>query len=258
MEAFAPLPVELFSTDTNGLNEEDPSTYFSLSQFDLELQQQAHAALLQQESWQDFDKYLPMDNQLFNNNSITNEQAQPMFNMNNSAFNSNSNTLLYELNDLLSSTQQQQQQQNQRQQKPIFDTSTNITAATSVSNWNNNITIKNEFASPESLPYSPPQNMQSNLSLSPSPNQQQQQQQHQPEMPLFQSTTASTSSPSITTACTTNTTSPITEIKASPKNVNTATTTSTPSLDFINWNNNSSITSSPFDTQQGKTHTLKN
>ncbi|KAG1468815.1 hypothetical protein G6F56_003618 [Rhizopus delemar] len=57
METFTPFPVD-FITDNTLLNEDDP--YFSLSQFDFELQQQAQAAL-QQESWQDFDKYLSLE-----------------------------------------------------------------------------------------------------------------------------------------------------------------------------------------------------
>jgi hypothetical protein len=118
METFAPLPVDL-----NNLLEEDP--YFSLSQFDLELQQQAQAALLQ-ENWQDFDKYLPIDNQLLNN-----VQAQPIF--------MNDTSLLYQ----------------QSQLSPIpSPTPVNETPA-----LDNNKQVKQEYASPESLPHSPPQNM---------------------------------------------------------------------------------------------------
>lgn len=243
MDAFGPLPVDLFATDSSGLIEEDP--YFSLSQFDLELQQQAQAALLQQESWQDFDKYLPMDNQLFNSNNIRNEEAQPIFNMNTSTFNNvnSNNNLLYEpLSDLLPlqpqpQPQPQQQTQQQQQEKTLFDNNM------SNSNWNNNntnVNIKNEYASPESLPYSPPQNMQSNLPLSP-PEQQQQQQ-------------GNTNTPTTPITATTATSSPKTiEIKSSPEN-------STPSLDFMNWNTTSSssaATNTPFDSQQGKTQTIK-
>lgn len=173
MEAFAPLPVDLFSTDTGALNEEDTSAYFSLSQFDLELQAQAQAALLQQDSWQDFDRYLPIDNQLFSNS--INEQAQPIF-MNTTSYNDPS--LLYEP---LSNLIPQQQKTN------LFDNYTTITS------------IKNEYASPESLPYSPP-------SLSPSQLGQQ--------TALFQSSSSVTASPQ-------------TETKPLPTN--------TP-LDFMNWN----------------------
>ncbi|KAI9487376.1 MAG: hypothetical protein EXX96DRAFT_605344 [Benjaminiella poitrasii] len=210
MEAFAPLPADLFA-DSSAILEEDPSNYFSLSQFDLELQQQAQAALLQQDTWQDFDKYLPIDNQLFS--SITNnrnEQAQPIFmnnNNNNNNNNDNNSTLLYDpVADLLSP--QQQQQQQQQQSKVVYDNNLAIN-----SNWEdtkNN--VKQEYASPESLPYSPPQNnnMQANLSLSPPPSQQQ-------DMPLFHS---------------------------SSKNSNLTT----PSLDFMNWNNNPLSNTTPIDT----------
>ncbi|KAG2233875.1 hypothetical protein INT48_005216 [Thamnidium elegans] len=194
METFAPYPLDLFSTDNTGaLNDEDTSNYFSLSQFDLELQQQAQAAL-QQDSWQDFDKYLPIDNQLFggNSNLMRNEQAQPIF-MSNTIYNDPS--LLYDpLTDLLPITTQQQ--------KSIFD------------NNNNNSTVKNEYASPESLPYSPPQN----ITLSPNDLAQQQ--------PLFQPTSPLSSS---------------SQDKHLPLKSNT-TITNPPSLDFMNWN-------TPFDTQ---------
>ncbi|RCI05298.1 hypothetical protein CU098_010773 [Rhizopus stolonifer] len=201
MEAFAPIPVDLFA-DSNAILDEDQSNYFSLSQFDLELQQQAQAALLQQDSWQDFDKYLPMDNQLFNTNNLRNQEAQPIF-MNNTNSNFNSDpTLLYEpLADLLP----------QQQFKPIFDAN-----ATNLDN-NNNVNIKQEYASPESLPYSPPQSMQPNPSLSPATNQQQN------DVPLFQPTTE----------------------RKSPKSAPVVTTT-TPALDFTNWN------SPPFDSTQAK------
>lgn len=116
METFAPLFNE------GAMFDEDP--YFSLSQFDIEIQQQAQAALLPQEAWQDFDKYLPM-NQLFQQ-----EEAQPIF-MNNHY----TETLLYE---------------------PLQDKK----------EWS----VKHEYASPESLPESPPL-LQST-----------------PDMPLFQST----------------------------------------------------------------------
>ena len=202
MEAFAPLPVDLFSND-GGLNEEDPSTYFSLSQFDMELQQQAQAALLEQDSWQDFDKYLPIDNQIFSNNT----QAQPIFmgNTMNSTFNTDA-TLLYEpLSDLLP---QQQQQQQQQQQKNFFDNMNNPTIVSSSVGSNTMPNVKNEYASPESLPYSPPQNIQSTLSLSPpKPDEQ---------PVLFQ-------------------TSPLTEKKLSPNPSNSVTT----SIDFLNWNTSS-------------------
>ncbi|KAI8982689.1 helix-loop-helix DNA-binding domain-containing protein [Pilobolus umbonatus] len=60
MDTFAPLFNE------GAIFDEDP--YFSLSQFDIELQQQAQAALLPQEAWHDFDKYLPAF-----------EESQPIF-----------------------------------------------------------------------------------------------------------------------------------------------------------------------------------
>ncbi|GAA5798882.1 hypothetical protein HPULCUR_004289 [Helicostylum pulchrum] len=195
METFAPYPLDLFSNDnTGGLNDEDTSNYFSLSQFDLELQQQAQAAL-QQDSWQDFDRYLPIDNQLFggNSNLMRNEQAQPIF-MSNSIY--NDPTLLYEpLADLLPT----------QQQKSMFD---------------NNSTVKNEYASPESLPYSPPQN----LTLSPNDLAQQQ--------PLFQPTSPLSSSSS-------------SQDKHLPLKSNTTITNPPPSLDFMNWN-------TPFDNTQAK------
>lgn len=97
MEAFAPLPIDLFA-DTSNYLQQDDDPYFSLSQFDLELQQQAQAAILQQDNntnnWQDFDKYLPIDTKQHHDFA----QAQPIF-MNNSQpiFNTfNNNTLFYE------------------------------------------------------------------------------------------------------------------------------------------------------------------
>ncbi|CAO3657556.1 unnamed protein product [Mucor hiemalis] len=165
----------------------------------MELQQQAQAALLEQDSWQDFDKYLPMDTQLFSNNN----QAQPIFMNNNTTaapFN-DTTTLLYEpLSDLMPVQQQQQQQQQQK----VFDV--NPSTNNNWNNNNNNVIIKNEYASPESLPYSSPQN----LSLSPNPPHAQQPELNPPP-----------------------TTSPQTEKKVSPKNP----TMTPPSLDFLNWNN---------------------
>ncbi|KAI8366001.1 uncharacterized protein BYT42DRAFT_618445 [Radiomyces spectabilis] len=46
-------------TPSHPINDDD-AAYFTLSQFDFELQQQAQA-VLQQGIWQDFDRYLPMD-----------------------------------------------------------------------------------------------------------------------------------------------------------------------------------------------------
>jgi hypothetical protein len=213
MEVFAPLPVDIFA-DSSAILDEDSSNYFSLSQFDLELQQQAQAALLQQDSWQDFDKYLPLDNQLFNN-TVTlrnDQQAQPIFMNNNNNYNTDPSLLYEPLSDLLPF---------QQQAKPLFDV--NSTAP----NYNNdNVNIKQEYASPESMPYSPPQNNQSNSPSSPQ------------QMPLFQQQSDS------------NTASPSSETKSSPKISNLAT----PALDFMNWNSPPSGTANPLDTisQQGK------
>lgn len=222
MEAFAPLPVDLFA-DPNALLDDDPSTYFSLSQFDLELQQQAQAALFQQDSWQDFDKYLPLDNQLFNNTATlrNDQQAQPIFmNNNNNNYNTNPSLLYEPLSDLLP---------YQQQVKPVFDI--NSTAP----NWDNNdgINIKQEYASPESMPYSPPQNTQANLPSSPQQTASQKQ-----DMPLFQQQSNS------------NTASPTTETKSSP----TTSILTTPGIDFTNWNSPSLGTTNPPDSvsQQGK------
>ncbi|KAI9354929.1 hypothetical protein BD770DRAFT_346894 [Pilaira anomala] len=190
MEAFAPYPVDLFSTDNSGvLNEEENPNYFSLSQFDLELQQQAQQAL-QQDAWQDFDRYLPIDNQLFGSNLLRNEQAQPIFTYNDPS-------LLYEpLADLLP-LQQQQQQKNL-----LFDQS-------------NTTIIKNEYASPESLPYS-------------SPQQQQMQSLEQQNTPLFQPTTPPSQQQQLPQL-------QESDQLDSPKS--TQSTTNPASLDFTNWNN---------------------
>jgi hypothetical protein len=226
MEAFAPLPVDLFADNT--LLDDDP--YFSLSQFDLELQQQAQAAL-QQESWQDFDKYLPIDNQLFDSN-IKNDEAQPIFM--NGAMDYTDPSLLYE--PLVEITppqqpfpqqpqqqqpqqqqpqpqqQQQQLQQQQLQQQQLQQqqlASEPIMRKESYSKeWTQqpNISIKQEYASPESLPYSPPQPI-ANLS-SPQTNAQQ---------PIQNVAALQTPSPTLDFDQT-----------VSPK----ATNTTTPALDF--------------------------
>jgi hypothetical protein len=214
MEAYPPLPVDLFA-GSSAVLDDDPSTYFSLSQFDLELQQQAQAALLQQDSWQDFDKYLPLDNQLFNNGTLRNDQqAQPIFMNNNNNYNTEPSLLYEPLSDLLPF---------QQQAKPLFDV--NSTAP----NWDNNndtVNIKQEYASPESMPYSPPENIQSHLPSSP--------QQTANQMPLFQQQS--------------NLASPPSETKTSPKASNLAT----PALDFMNWNSPPSGTTLDTVSQQGK------
>lgn len=169
MEAFAPLPIDLFA-DSNTLLEDDPNTYFSLSQFDLELQQQAQAALLQQESWQDFDKYLPLEfndtqaQPIFTNNAT--QQQQPIFNFNDAS------TILYEpLSDLIPQQQHHQHQQPQpspQHQQPQPQHTSPLESLQSqedvIFDNMSKDTIKQEYASPESMPYSPPQNLQSNMS----------------------------------------------------------------------------------------------
>lgn len=219
MEAFAPLPVDLFADSSNMLDD-DPSNYFSLSQFDLELQQQAQAALLQQDSWQDFDKYLPIDNQLFLNNTTRNEQAEPIFNQSNaiSSFNQQDPSLLYEP---LAGLLPPQSNQNPTTKPPAYD---------NIQQWDNNngnsINIKQEYSSPESLPYSPPSsNQQQNMATS--------------------STTTSTDMPVFQNQNSSSTTSPMTENKESPKN----STLTTPAIDFMNWSSPS--TSTPLDSSQG-------
>ncbi|KAI9263720.1 hypothetical protein BY458DRAFT_491172 [Sporodiniella umbellata] len=119
METFAPFPVD-FITDNTLLNEDDP--YFSLSQFDFELQQQAQAAL-QQESWQDFDKYL----------SLETDFNAPM--MDSASFNDPS--LLYAPLNLPEKKE----------------------------DWPNN--IKQEYGTPESIPYSPPLQQETSTNQSP-------------------------------------------------------------------------------------------
>ncbi|KAI8373372.1 hypothetical protein EDC96DRAFT_499115 [Choanephora cucurbitarum] len=172
MEAFAPLSLDLFAEANGGLDE-DQSNFFSLSQFDMELQQQAQAAL-QQESWQDFDKYLAVDNQLFNaaTNTARNQEAQPIFVNNDTMPGNNFNdqsTMLYEpLANLLPPSQ--------GQSKALFDPNWNNNS----NSENNNMNFKNEYASPESLPYSPPHNPQPNPSLSSTNGQ--------PDIALFQPT----------------------------------------------------------------------
>ncbi|KAL9554380.1 hypothetical protein MBANPS3_002825 [Mucor bainieri] len=226
MEAFAPLPVDLFA-DPNNILDDDPSTYFSLSQFDLELQQQAQAALLQQDSWQDFDKYLPIDNQLFLNNSTArNEQAQPIFSQSTA---SNVNTyqqqdpsLFYEpLAGILPA-----QSTQPSTKPPAYDNS---------QQWDGSVNIKQEYASPESLPYSP---ASSNLP---------------PQQPSIATSTANAATASATTttdmpvfqnqATPSSTTSPMTDNKESPKSSNLTT----PAIDFMSWTSPSINT--PLDSQ---------
>lgn len=236
MEAFAPLPVDLFA-DPNNILDDDPSTYFSLSQFDLELQQQAQAALLQQDSWQDFDKYLPIDNQLFLNNSTArNEQAQPIFNQsavsNASTYQQQDASLFYE--PLAGILPPQSAQPTTK--PPAYDNS---------QQWDSSVNVKQEYASPESLPYSPPSS----------------------NMPPQQSSIAATATASTTTAAATDmpvfqnqttpssTTTPMTDNKESPKSSNLTT----PAIDFMSWSSPSINTS--LDSSQGivssKTHFKK-
>ncbi|CAO3615542.1 unnamed protein product [Mucor fragilis] len=227
MEAFAPLPVDLFA-DPNNILDDDPSTYFSLSQFDLELQQQAQAALLQQDSWQDFDKYLPIDNQLFLNNSTTrNEQAQPIFNQsavsNASTYQQQDASLFYE--PLAGILPPQSAQPTTK--PPAYDNS---------QQWDSSVNVKQEYASPESLPYSPPSS----------------------NMPPQQSSIAATATASTTTAAATDmpvfqnqttpssTTTPMTDNKESPKSSNLTT----PAIDFMSWSSPSINTS--LDSSQAK------
>ncbi|KAL7316866.1 hypothetical protein PS15m_003301 [Mucor circinelloides] len=225
MEAFAPLPVDLFA-DPNNILDDDPSTYFSLSQFDLELQQQAQAALFQQDSWQDFDKYLPIDNQLFLNNNIArNEQAQPIFSQN-TATNANNYhqqdpSLFYEpLDGLLPPPSTQP-----TSKPPAYDNS---------QQWDNSVNIKQEYASPESLPYSPPSSnlptQQSSVTTTAAATS------TATDMPVFQNQTTTPSS----------TTSPMTDNKDSPKSSNLTT----PAIDFMSWTSPSINTSS--DSSQAK------
>ncbi|KAI8969262.1 hypothetical protein BDF20DRAFT_991056 [Mycotypha africana] len=246
MEAFAPLPINLFadSDQSNGggsnrINNRDDeaAAYFSLSQFDFELQQQAQAALLQQNLWQDFDKYLPMDSQPFNpmSNNLNIDTTTTMTNssrsqnLNNNAnillrsreaesifttpttatsaaastaqstnssdyFNipsANNTPLLYEpLKDLLPPNAQQpivvsqhpsvvSTNSNFIENNNIVTTGNSSTLPPQPTNWVtkeiDNSKAKQDYASPESLPYSPPQNMQSTMSLSPPlPNSNQQ------------------------------------------------------------------------------------
>ncbi|KAG1119409.1 hypothetical protein G6F42_012982 [Rhizopus arrhizus] len=225
MEAFAPLPADLFA-DPNNILDDDPSTYFSLSQFDLELQQQAQAALLQQDSWQDFDKYLPIDNQLFLNNNIArNEQAQPIFNQNTAAnannYHQQDPSLFYEpLAGLLPPPSTQP-----TSKPPAYDNS---------QQWDNSVNIKQEYASPESLPYSPPSSnlptQQSSVATTAAATS------TATDMPVFQTQTTTPSS----------TTSPMTDNKESPKNSNLTT----PAIDFMSWTSPSINTSS--DSSQAK------
>ncbi|KAI8888858.1 hypothetical protein K501DRAFT_329497 [Backusella circina FSU 941] len=228
MEAFAPLPVDLFADNT--LMDDDP--YFSLSQFDLELQQQAQAAL-QQESWQDFDKYLPIDNQLFDSN-IRNEQAQPIFM--NGAIDYTDPSLLYEPLVEITPPQQPQSQQHplqkQYQQQQQLSSEPIVRKQSYPKEWAQqpNVIIKQEYASPESLPYSPPQPI-ANLS---SPQTNSAQQSVQQDVPALQ-----TPSPTLDFDQT-----------ISPKVVNA---TATPALDFTAMTSTSQSTwtspTTPFESQ---------
>ncbi|CEP14595.1 hypothetical protein [Parasitella parasitica] len=231
MEAFAPLPVDLFA-DPDNLLEDDPSNYFSLSQFDLELQQQAQAALLQQDSWQDFDKYLPMDNQSFLNNATRNPQAEPIFSQNTfinpNSFQQQDPSLLYEP---LSGLLPPQSTQIPSTKPPAYD---------SAQQWDiNNSGIKQEYASPESLPYSPPPNQQQQ-------QLQQQQPQPQPEPQRQVTVTTAASSTALHTTATdmpvfqSQNVSPMTENKDSPKKANLTA----PAIDFMSWSSPSSNDSS--------------
>jgi hypothetical protein len=181
METFASFPVDFLADNNNNtaLNEEDP--YFSLSQFDFELQQQAQAALQQQESWQDFDKYLSLDTD--NSNQLL--MNQPML-MNNTF---NDPSLLYApLNEIIPT------QQNYLKKSTM-----------------DNHVVKQEYETPESLPYSPPAVQQDNL-----PN----------DDPNAASTT-SNQSPKLT-----NTTTPSMNTSSTP-----IVTPPNDSIDFLNWTN---------------------
>ncbi|KAG0761186.1 hypothetical protein G6F60_007757 [Rhizopus arrhizus] len=182
METFAPFPVDFLADNNNNntaLNEEDP--YFSLSQFDFELQQQAQAALQQQESWQDFDKYLSLDTD--NSNQLLMNQPMLM----NTTFNDPS--LLYApLNEIIPT------QQNYLKKSTV-----------------DNHVVKQEYETPESLPYSPPVVQQDNL-----PN----------DDPNAASTT-SNQSPKLT-----NTTTPSMNTSSTP-----IVTPPNDSIDFLNWTN---------------------
>lgn len=176
METFTPFPVD-FLTENNTLNDDDP--YFSLSQFDFELQQQAQAAL-QQDSWQDFDKYLSLDsNQLINQQQ---QQQQQLFN--------DPNLFYAPLNEIMPMDQKAAIDQP----NPLND------------DWKEN--IKQEYNTPESLPFSPLQQDENTTSSTDPTNQ----------------------SPKLTTDSTT---------------PSTATTTATstiapPNIDFMGWNSNGS------------------
>lgn len=82
MEAFttrlpahvAPTERALNSSNNNNNNNEEHPSYLSLSQFDVELQQQAQLAMQQEmEAWQDFENYLPPIEYDHHNNTNFNE-----------------------------------------------------------------------------------------------------------------------------------------------------------------------------------------
>lgn len=71
MEAFSSLSATTHHKVSTSNNDEDAS-YLSLSQFDVELQQQAQLAMQQEiEAWQDFENYLPPVNNHVNFNQNT-------------------------------------------------------------------------------------------------------------------------------------------------------------------------------------------
>lgn len=111
MEAFSSLPAATQHKLSTSNNDEDAS-YLSLSQFDVELQQQAQLAMQQEiEAWQDFENYLPPVNNHVNFNQTTfvqqynhhTHQTQPVIdqqlvglnaaNKNNNNNNNNNNNL---------------------------------------------------------------------------------------------------------------------------------------------------------------------
>ena len=142
METFASFPVD-FLTENNTLNDDDP--YFSLSQFDFELQQQAQAAL-QQDSWQDFDKYLSLDSNQLINQQQQQQQQQQLFN--------DPNLFYAPLNEIIPMDQKAAIDQP----NPLND------------DWKKN--IKQECNTPESLPFSPLQQQDENTTSSTDPTNQ--------------------------------------------------------------------------------------
>jgi hypothetical protein len=185
MEAFSRLPQQpnlslpdsAFSNNSNANNnrQEDQPSFLSLSQFDVELQQQAQLAMQQEiEAWQDFENYLPpveysnSNIQLYNHHQhqlpspppTTANDMRGQSLMNGQGVVANTGL---PMNSILSTIKEHQQQTNDN----ISSTNSNFTTPMSEE-------IKLEYSSPERVPFtavasnSPPN--QSSLSSFSSPD----------------------------------------------------------------------------------------